>query len=50
MPRRVLAEHESIWEELNASDEAAAEGSPAFVDIKIIETVAPHYEAERQPA
>jgi hypothetical protein len=50
MPRRVLAEHESILQELNASDETAAEVSPAVVDIKIIETVLPHYEAERQLA
>ena len=50
MPRRVLAEHESILQELNASDGTAAEVSPAVVDIKIIETVLPHYGAERQLA
>jgi hypothetical protein len=50
MPRRVLAEHESIWQELNVSDGTAAEVSPAVVDIKMIETARPSYEAERQLA
>ena len=50
MPRRVLAEHETIWQELNAADGTAAEASSAVVDIKIIETVKPNYEAERQLA
>jgi hypothetical protein len=50
MPRRVLAEHETIWQELNAADGTAAEESSAVVDIKIIETVKPNYEAERQLA
>jgi hypothetical protein len=50
MPRRVLAEHETIWQELNAADGTAAEASSAVVDIKTIETVKPNYEAERQLA
>jgi hypothetical protein len=50
MPRRVLAEHESIWQELNVSDGTAAEVPPAVVDIKMIETARPNYEAERQLA
>ncbi|HET9560816.1 MAG TPA: hypothetical protein VFP01_01800, partial [Propionibacteriaceae bacterium] len=50
MPRRVLAEHESIWQELNATDDTAAGSSPTLVDFKIIEMVVPNHEAERQPA
>ena len=50
MPRRVLAEHETIWQELNEADGTAAEESSAVVDIKIVETVKPNYEAERQLA
>jgi len=50
MPRRVLAEHETIWQELNAADGTAAEESSAVVDIKIVETVKANYEAERQLA
>jgi len=50
MPRRVLAEHETIWQELNATDGTAAEASSAVVDIRTIETVKPNYEAERQLA
>jgi hypothetical protein len=50
MPRRVLAEHESIWQELNVSDGTAAEVPPAVVDLKMIETARPNYEAERQLA
>ena len=50
MPRRVLAEHEPTWQELNASDDTAAELSPDAVDLKIIEMVTPNYEAERQLA
>ena len=50
MPRRVLAEHEPTWQELNASDDTAAELSPDAVDLKIIEMVMPNYEAERQLA
>jgi hypothetical protein len=50
MPRRVLAEHESIWQELNAIDDTAAGLSPTLADFKIIEMVTPNHEAERQPA
>jgi hypothetical protein len=50
MPRRVLAEHEPIWQELNPSDDTDAALSPAVVDIKINEKVMPDYEAERQLA
>ncbi|HET9560999.1 MAG TPA: hypothetical protein VFP01_02750 [Propionibacteriaceae bacterium] len=50
MPRRVLAEHESIWQELNATDGTAAELSSTLVDFKIIEMVIPNHDAERQPA
>ena len=50
MPRRVLAEHEPTWQELNASDGTAAELSPDAVDLKIIEMVTPNHEAERQLA
>lgn len=50
MPRRVLAEHEPTWQELNASDDTAAELSPDAVDLKIIEMVTPNHEAERQLA
>jgi hypothetical protein len=49
MPRRVLAEHESIWQELNATG-TAAELSSTLVDFKIIEMVIPNHESERQPA
>jgi hypothetical protein len=50
MPRRVLAEHESIWQELNAADGTAAGLSTALADFKIIEMVIPNHEEERQPA
>ena len=50
MPRRVLAEHETIWQELNVADGTTDEASPAVVDIKLIETVQPNHEAERQLA
>jgi chromosome segregation ATPase len=44
MPRRVLAEHESVWRELNAIDGLR----PAMVDFTVIERVMPNYEADRQ--
>jgi hypothetical protein len=50
MPRRVLAEHESMLQELNAAEGTAAGSSPTVVDFKIIEMVVPHPEAERQLA
>jgi hypothetical protein len=51
MPRRVLAEHEALWEELTAAEDTISDGSlPAVVDLKMIEMVLPNYEADRQPA
>jgi hypothetical protein len=50
MPRRVLAEHESILQELNATDGTVGELSGPLVDFKIIEMVIPNHESERQPA
>jgi hypothetical protein len=50
MPRRVLAEHESICPELDADDDMSVELGSTVVDLKIIEMVLPNYEADRQPA
>jgi hypothetical protein len=50
MPRRVLAEHESISAELDAVDDMSAEVASTVVDLKIIEMVLPNYEADRQLA
>jgi hypothetical protein len=50
MPRRVLAEHESISAELDAVDDMSAELASTVVDLKIIEMVMPNYEADRQLA
>ena len=47
MPRRVLAEHESIWRELHATDALAA---PTLQDVTVIELGMPNYEADRQLA
>ena len=47
MPRRVLAEHESAWDEIPGVDELWTDGShPTVVDLKMIETamVLPNYE------
>jgi len=44
MPRRVLAEHESIWRELHATDGLP----PTLEDGTVIELVMPNYEADRQ--
>jgi hypothetical protein len=44
MPRRVLAEHESIWRELHAADGPL----PTREDVTVIELVMPNYEADRQ--
>jgi hypothetical protein len=44
MPRRVLAEHESVWRELGATDEL----HPTEMDFTVIEMVMPNYEADRQ--
>jgi chromosome segregation ATPase len=50
MPRRVLAEHESILPELDAVDDMSAELESSVVDLKIIEMAMPNYEVDRQPA
>jgi hypothetical protein len=50
MPRRVLADHESISAELDAVDDMSAELASTVVDLKIIEMVMPNYEADRQLA
>jgi len=50
MPRRVLAEHESISPEPDAVDDMSAEVASTVVDLKIIEMVLPNYEADRQLA
>jgi hypothetical protein len=50
MPRRVLAEHEPICPELDASNDMSDELESTVVDLKIIETVMPNYEADRQLA
>ena len=50
MPRRVVAGHDFVWQEL-AEDEIASEPSTAMVDdIKVIDMTLPSYEADRQPA
>ena len=50
MPRRVLAEHESISPELDATNDMSAEFESTVVDLKIIQTAMPDYEADRQLA
>jgi chromosome segregation ATPase len=53
MPRRVLAEHESAWDEIPGVDELWTDGShPTVVDLKMIETamVLPNYEVDRKLA
>lgn len=50
MPRRILAGHDFVWQELPAEDEISSGALPAVVDLKIIDTVLPNYEADRQPA
>ncbi len=50
MPRRVLAEHESISPELDATNDMSAEFESTVVDLKMIETAMPDYEADRQLA
>jgi septal ring factor EnvC (AmiA/AmiB activator) len=47
MPRRVLAEHESIWRELHATDALTA---PTLEDVTVIELGMPNHEADRQLA
>jgi hypothetical protein len=46
MPRRVLAEHESVWRELHVTDGLL----PTREDVTVIELVTPNYEADRQLA
>ena len=46
MPRRVPAEHESIWRELHATDALP----PTPEDVTVIELGMPNYEADRQLA
>jgi hypothetical protein len=53
MPRRVLAEHESVWDEIPRVDELWSDGShPTVVDLKTIDTVTvlPNYEVDRKLA
>ena len=50
MPRRVLAEHEPISPELDATNDMSAEFESTVVDLKMIETAMPDYEADRQLA
>jgi hypothetical protein len=50
MPARVLAEEESVWDELAASEDAITEELPAVVDLKVVDTVLPNYEHDRQSA
>jgi hypothetical protein len=49
MPRRVLAGHDFVWQELG-EDETASGSSPAMVDVKVTDMALPDYEADRQPA
>jgi hypothetical protein len=48
MPRRVLAEHEPICHEVDATDDMVAELESTVVDLKRSEVVLPNYEADRQ--
>jgi hypothetical protein len=50
MPRRVQAEHESVWDELSDIEDISGESLPVEDDPKIIDMVLPNYEADRQPA
>ena len=50
MPRRVLAEHAPISPELDATNDMSAEFESTVVDLKMIETAMPDYEADRQLA
>lgn len=50
MPRRVLANHEFIWQELSADDEIAGASLETLEDITIVNMALPNYEADRQPA
>jgi hypothetical protein len=51
MPRRVLAEHESKWDDIPGVDELWGDGNhPTVFDLKTIDTamVMPNYEVDRQ--
>ena len=51
MPRRVLAEHESKWDDIPGVDELWGDGShPTVFDLKMIDTARamPNYEVDRQ--
>ena len=53
MPRRVLAEHESVWDEIPGADELWTDGShPTVVDLRMIDMamVLPNYEVDRKLA
>src|SRR5512133_503596 len=50
MPRRVQAEHQSVWDELSDIEDISGESLPVEDDPKIIDMVLPNYEADRQPA
>jgi hypothetical protein len=50
-PRRVLAEHESAWDELPAADDLWTDGShPTVVDLKMLDLamILPNYEEDRR--
>ena len=51
MPRRVLAEHESKWDDIPGVDELWGDGNhPTVFDLKVIDTALamPNYEVDRQ--
>ena len=51
MPRRVLAEHESKWDDIPGVDELWGDGNhPTVFDLKMIDTAMamPNYEVDRQ--
>ena len=51
MPKRVLAEHESVWAEMPEPGDLWTDGSaPTVVDLKMLETAmaSPNYEDDRQ--
>lgn len=51
LPRRVLAEHESVWADVPAADELWADGNhPTVVDLQMLDLamVLPNYEGTRE--
>jgi chromosome segregation ATPase len=50
MPRRVLAQNASVWDELSAGDGISGVPMPTVVDFTIIDMILPNYEVDRQPA